>query len=614
MSPRSVAVPIVAIVSVVVASCSPVTDGPDRSTTSATTATTSTVDQQTRTDRTEDSEAALVRAILARSPQTITELGLDEEFGLDASQLDDLSPSFRDETASMARTALDSMGEEPSTARDRVSWVATKWYLEDLIDLGRFSAYEYGVDFITGAHTTLPEFMADVHPVDTMAGAEAYVARLAAAGDQMRQVAQAVRLSTTAGVVPTGRTASIVRWQIEDVLRPPDDHPLVVDFVERLEASGTFSADQIARLRSDAIGAIARDLLPGYASLLETVESAPTRGDADAGVGSLPAGRSYYAAALRHFASLDVDPDDVHRLGLDHVARLEVELTAALEDLGYDVSASGFAAAVRASTRDAGSFALVDDAARRDTLALAEADIQRASQLLAGLFDRHPAAELEVVRPRPGRESGSGAYYRAPPADGSRPGIYYLSLGGATLDRQTFSTTNFHEAIPGHHFQLALQREATELPLLQRAMVYSGFAEGWALYAERLAYEAGLYDDDPSGNVGRLRMELLRAARAVADTGIHHLGWSRSRAIGYLEELGFDESQAQSEVDRYITWPGQAPSYLIGMLEILRLREHARSTLGEDFDLAAFHDAVLSHGGIPLVALEIAIDEFIAGT
>jgi len=165
--------------------------------------------------------------------------------------------------------------------------------------------------------------------------------------------------------------------------------------------------------------------------------------------------------------------------------------------------------------------------------------------------------------------------------------------------------------VPGHHFQLALQREADDLPLLQRATTFTGYAEGWALYAERLAAEAGLYEDDPLGDIGRLRMELLRAGRAVADTGIHALGWSRDEAIGYLMDLGFPGPWAASEVDRYIVWPGQAPSYLIGMLEILRLRDQAEAALGDDFDIAGFHDAVLRHGSIPLEVLPMAVDAWV---
>ena len=242
----------------------------------------------------------------------------------------------------------------------------------------------------------------------------------------------------------------------------------------------------------------------------------------------------------------------------------------------------------------------------------AQTAVTSASDQMSELFSVFPSTPIEVVRPRPGREGGAGAYYSPPPMDGSRPGRYYLSLGGAVMPAQTFATTNYHEAVPGHHFQLSIQRESSDLPVFQRAITFGGYTEGWALYAERLAFEAGLYDTDPGSNLGRLRMELLRAARMVTDTGIHSLRWSRREAIDYLTSLGFPEDKAASEVDRYIIWPGQAPSYLIDMLEIMRLREAAQMALGTEFDNARFHDEILRHGSVPLSVLEHVVDAWVA--
>ncbi len=238
--------------------------------------------------------------------------------------------------------------------------------------------------------------------------------------------------------------------------------------------------------------------------------------------------------------------------------------------------------------------------------------VAEAARTFESLFAVKPAAELQVVRPRPGREGGSGAYYRSPPLDGSRPGIYYLSLGGAEFRVLTMDTTTYHEAIPGHHFQLSVQRESVDLPLHQRAFDFTGYAEGWALYAEHLAANEGLYEDDPLANVGRLWMEMLRAARMVVDTGIHWDGWSRDKAIRYMTDLGFDRGQATAEIDRYIVWPGQAPAYLVGMLEIQRLAEKAAAGLGEEYDIVGFHDALLSHGSVPLDLLEDVVDMWVA--
>ena len=313
--------------------------------------------------------------------------------------------------------------------------------------------------------------------------------------------------------------------------------------------------------------ALAEKLLPAYAELRRAVDTSAARSDREPGVLHHPGGAEYYEAVLAHHLSLPLTPAEVHQIGLAHVERLTDELQVAMADLGFDAAELGFAGAIEAVTASVPVVPLRSDADREALLADTEAFIEETAAAFAGVFTTLPDAPIEVQRPRPGREGAGGAYYRPPPTNGERPGIYYLSLGGAVFPMDTYATTNYHEAVPGHHFQLALQRQSDDLPLIQRATGFTGYAEGWALYAERLAAEAGLYEDDPLGNIGRLRMELLRAARAVADTGIHESGWSRDEAVAYLVGLGLPPGWAASEVDRYIVWPGQAPAYLIGMLE-----------------------------------------------
>jgi uncharacterized protein (DUF885 family) len=552
--------------------------------------------------------------MLARYPEEATDLGLSRELGLDDTRLDDYSFAYLAETARLAQGALERLGAvdaDALTPDERISLAVAEWYLDDLVFLAASADHEYALNFITGAHVDLPEFMADIHPLDDLDDARAYVQRLGAARDQLEQVGDRFRRSQAAGNLPTTRGLDIAAWQVgQQIVDAPEAHPLVTDFearVTRLDLDPGVR-EELGQAAQDAV----RDsVVPAYMELAQVLRGAATRTDERPGVLHHPGGRDYYLAVLRHHLSSPLTPDEVHDIGRAEVERVRGELAEALRAVGYEVETMGFARAIEAASRAASAVPLRSDEDRAELLAATEAFVVDSRSAFADMFDALPSAPLEVRRPRPGREGGAGAYYRPPPAVGERPGIYYLDLAGDHFALDTYATTNYHEAVPGHHFQLALQRGSETLPLLQRATSFTGYAEGWALYAERLAYEAGLYEDDARGNLGRLRMELLRAARAVADTGIHWLGWSRDEAVAYLVELGFPPGWAASEVDRYIVWPGQAPAYLVGMLEILRLRAVAQAALGDDFDVADFHDAVLRHGSVPLAVLPLAVDAYI---
>ncbi len=298
-------------------------------------------------------------------------------------------------------------------------------------------------------------------------------------------------------------------------------------------------------------------------------------------------------------------PENMHVWGLEEVERVRLELDGALTAMGYDTS--DLNRAIDQAISDAGRVSLATADDRQAFLDVNTRIVAEAYVAFADMFSLLPEAEVIIRRPAPSREGGSGAYYRNPDLAGERPGIYYLPMGGSDRTAHDFKTTTYHEAVPGHHFQLALQAESAN-PLHQRAVVFSGYAEGWALYAERIAFEAGLYKADPYGNIGRLQLELLRAARVVTDTGIHAMRWTRAEAIEYHQEAtALPEQWSSSEVDRYIVWPGQAPGYLLGMDAILEARAESEVTLGDAFDIAGFHDAVLRHGSLPLPLIEQAV-------
>lgn len=558
----------------------------------------------------------ITRSMLVMQPELVTELGADRLIGFEANYLlSDLSPQGQRVLMNAAvdgLAALDDYGTATLDGEERLSADILRWYLEDIVTMAEFVQFENPVNYITGVHAGFAEFMADVHPINSEQDAEDYVDRLIGFRVQVMDLIEAVERLGDSGLVPSGRSLGIARWQIGNFLGDGDaeSHPLVVDFKDRVAALAGEDQTWAAGIGARAEAAV-RNLFPVMEDLDAAVGRLDGISDQTPGVMHLAGGGEYYAAVLRHHLGIDLTPQQVHEVGLEQVERVRTEMSGVLDELGYGAE-QDFAAAVRRAASDAGAMPTTSEPQRAAVLERNQATLAEAATAVDKLFTVKPAAELQVVRPRPGREGGSGAYYRSPPLDGSRPGIYYLSLGGPEFGVLTMDTTTYHEGIPGHHFQLSVQRESEHLPLHQRAFDFTGFAEGWALYAERLAAVEGLYEEDPLGDVGRLRMELLRAARMVIDTGIHWAGWSRDEAIDYMTDLGFGTDQAAAEVDRYIVWPGQAPAYMVGMLEIQRLAEKASAELGDEYDIVGFHDALLSHGSVPLTLLERVVDMWIA--
>lgn len=553
--------------------------------------------------------------LLRRQPELATEVGVGGALGTDGF-LDSVSVDAVNDTAAYAEAALarlEATDRTASTPQLQLSVDVLRWHLSDVVTMAQWYVYEYPLSFITGRHTNLPEFLLDVHPVTTAEEAEAYIDRLEAIEIQIAQLISLTTAQRRVGIEPTEGGMEIAGFQLRGFLDAGGSatHPLVTDFADRLAAIDELADQQRTSLVSRATNAMENTVLPAYERLLAAITGTGARMDVIGGAWAHPDGHTYYAAALRHHLSLDLSAEEVHAAGLEEVARVTAEMTVALERLGYSPG-DDFAGTVGAARRDAGGFPTTSEAERAAALRAAAALVDDADRRFSAAFQILPETAVAVVRPRAGRESGAGGYYRPPPIDGSRDGIYYLSMGGSQLSKWSFASTTYHEALPGHHFQLARQRQAADLPLHQRAFTFTGHVEGWALYAERLAFELGAYSGNPYGNLGRLHLELLRAGRMVVDTGIHSRQWSRQEGIDYLTALGFPEGQAAGEVDRYIVWPGQAPAYLVGMLEILRLRSEAQEALGDAFDLAAFHEAVLSHGSIPLDLLDDAVALYIA--
>lgn len=480
----------------------------------------------------------------------------------------------------------------------------------------------YALNQLDSAFLSLPQFLDTRHPIASAADADAYLSRLRGVEAAIEQETERARRDAEAGIVPPLAIVDDTLALLQGVIDTPVSQQTYVTSLRRkLDAlvEAETDADARERARAHALGLVAqaelitRDkIIPAHQRAAAFLREIRPRAGEDVGVWRLPGGEAYYRDALRIETSTDLTPDQIHRIGLDRVADISAQLDVALRRIG--MAEGGVGERMATLTADPRYRYPNDDEGRAQLMADVEARVAHVMELAPRWFGHLPRAPLEVRRvPAWAEASSPGAYYNAPTLDGETPGIYYINMRDlADMTRIDLPTQDFHEAVPGHHFQVALAQEQTQIPLLRRLIGFNAYAEGWGLYAEQFADEQGLFEGDPIGRIGFLRWQLWRAARLVVDTGIHAKRWSRQRAIDYLHEtLGDTPTTIANEVDRYIAWPGQACSYELGRREIIRLREKARNQLGPDFDLRAFHDVVLLHGEVPLGVLGNLVEDWI---
>jgi uncharacterized protein (DUF885 family) len=382
------------------------------------------------------------------------------------------------------------------------------------------------------------------------------------------------------------------------------DNPFYAS-IKNLPAS--FSDDDRRRITLAYRDAVEKRIAPSMRRLAGFVEKEYLPASREtAGWGALPNGAEWYRQWVRDQTTTDSSPEEIHALGLKEVARIQGELANVAPKLGYEGDPRQLLAWVRTNEkfRPFRGEAQILDAYRAINV--------KVKAKLPELFGRMPKAALDI-QPEPElTRAAASDHYGLPAEDGSRPGIFWAVINDPAAYNSTPMAALFlHEGQPGHHFQMALQQEM-KLPQFRKRAWINAYGEGWALYAETLGREMGLYDD-PAAYTGELRLEIARAARLVVDTGMHAKGWSRDKAVAYwMENVGSSETQARNQIDRYMAWPGQALGYKLGSLKIQELRERAKQALGDRFDIAAFHDAVLGEGSLPLALLEAHIDRWIA--
>ena len=544
-------------------------------------------------------------ALLRRSPEDVVWEALESVFPLDEIGLNDLSDAYQRETFAMLQVVLDALhtyDRDALTVDDQLNYDIYEYYLQDALDRLDFIYHDFPATYMGfSVHRSTERFFTDIHPLATEQDAENYITRLQAIDEKFAQLVAHLNAQQNAGIVEPALSLNIALNQVTAIAGSSvENNPFFTSFVDKVQAIQALSAadrdDLIARARA-ATGA---DVAQAYQQLQNQLQflQRPLQEVGGIGVGQFPRGSEYYAYALRHHSTSDLTPAEVHQLGLSELARLHAEMRVIFDQLGYPQNETIPQLFARVE-QDGG---IIPAAQVKSTY---EAIIADAQSRLDEAFDIFPAADV-IVLPDP-----FGGFYIGPSFDGTRPGAFYA---GTANDEPYFQmpSLTYHESVPGHHTQIAIAMEQ-DVPAFRKIVHFTAFVEGWALYAERLAYELDWYDQDPYGDLGRLQYEALRAARLVMDTGIHSLGWSFDDAVTFnRENVGWSVGASQGAAARYSVWPGQATAYMIGMLQILQERQRAMDTLGPQFDLKAFHRAVLSNGAVPLSLLDDVVDRYIA--
>jgi uncharacterized protein (DUF885 family) len=556
-------------------------------------------------------------AQLDRDPEAATAAGLDT--GINAarkSRLGDRSPAARTRRLAEARRELAQLTAIPRarlSSASRIDQDVVRYALErEIGDISGFvssPASPYAISQLAGTYQGGPDFLDSQHTIKTRGDAEAYLLRLNAMGSAIDQDLARQRQEAAAGVIPPDFVLDTAIAQTEALRAAPAAENGLARSVGRRAREAGIAGDWTAH----AAPIVARSIYPALDRQLAALRTLRARARPEPGVWRLPKGRELYARAVQTATTTTLSPAQVHALGREQVREISAQMDAILRAAGLTQGSVG-ARVVQLSTRPDQLFPNTD-AGREALLASLNGQISALRPRLPQLFGTLPKATVEVRRVPPAIQDGApNGYYQSPTLDGSRPGIYWINLKTVTdWPRFALPTLTYHEAEPGHHLQLTVAQENEALPLIRRTAYYSAHGEGWALYSEQLADEIGAYADNPLGRLGFLQALLYRATRLVVDTGIHDLRWSRERATQeFIATTGFPQGRAQREVDRYCVWPGQATSYKVGHNTWVRLREKAKTRLGDRFDIRAFHDAALAVGAVPLTVLETVVDEHIA--
>ena len=557
------------------------------------------------------------------TPEMLTYLGILDPFNfitkhqskLSNNGLEDLKAEL--EEMKQAKKILERYDDSKLSQQQSVTKKIALYDLENNIkQQEQFPFHNYPLNQIGGIHLNMIQFMTDIHPIRSSSEAAAYIDRLNMLDEVFESQMEILNAQKEASIFPPGFVFDHVIRQLNEFIESAEGSNPIRDVFQRKISEIDIDEETQVELMNDLDSAMQDSVKPGFKLLLGFMMETLPMANPNDGVWSLPNGDEYYALRLKAQTTTDYTAEEIHNIGLSEVDRISKRMQAILSELAYGDNLN--VGEMMNKLNEDPEFLYADTADRKSIVVKDYNDIVEETWLAASdSFHKMPESKVEVrAIPEYSEQNEAGGYYMSPALDGSRPGVFYANLYDIK-QTPTYSmrALAFHEAIPGHHLQNALNMENEELTLYRRFGYYtSAFGEGWALYSERLSLELGmaksLYDE-----LGVLQSELFRAVRLVVDTGLHYKRWTREEAMDYMKKTtGMSDAEVVSEIERYIVWPGQACSYKVGMLKILELREKALAEMGDDFDIRDFHSAVLDNGEPPLFIVEELVNKMINTT
>ena len=562
-------------------------------------------------------QEAFVEA-LKDSPESLTYTRFMEQQGKPwrHNKLDDRSLAHEEKNMALDHHNYDLLlGYDVKTLDkdEQLSARLMRWQMENDFELNKYRFHGYSITQLDGLMNDYPLFMNGYHQIGSVADAEDYIARLHGVKAQFEDTLTRMKIQQDKGIIlPKSLLGKVIEANKAFTAQDARDNILFKSFERKVANLKEVGDEAKESLYAKAEQAIKQTVYPAYNNALAFLMEQSKVATNDAGVWKLPDGDKYYQAKIKESTTTNMTAAEIHKLGLSEVARIQGEIMSILQKEGYDMS-KGFEVLIQEMADKEEFYYSDDDQGRAQILKDYAIIIEEVNATVSDVFNVKPNVGVEVRRvPKFSEKSAPGAYYSDPALDGSRPGIFWANLYDIkATPKYGMRTLAYHEAVPGHHFQIAIAQEMKDLPMFRKYSFYNAYVEGWALYSERLAKELGLQDNS-FDDIGRLQAELFRAVRLVVDTGLHSKRWTREDTIDYMfRNTGYAMSDVVAEIERYMVWPGQALGYKMGMLKILELRENAKAALGKDFDLRAFHDVILTDGSLPLEILKEQVNNYI---